>query len=116
MFFISTIVYRYSLNGAFHLSLLEKSDHCTPNHSFIGCYFRDAGGVDQALSVLSRALEANKDDSELWSHYLQLYMKRADTSDIYHLCQQALNYAPSQLLYYKVSDVIMIYFLQISLF
>ncbi|XP_014664864.1 PREDICTED: zinc finger C3H1 domain-containing protein-like [Priapulus caudatus] len=51
--------------------------------------------TDRALGVLARGLETNRHSSELWMHYLRIYSKRADCSDIADLYKQATKYAPT---------------------
>lgn len=65
-------------------------------------YRRPELSLDHALSVLSRALECNKHNKELWVHYLGLYSRRDDSSDLMELCEQGLQYAPSYELHWKV--------------
>ncbi|XP_071807170.1 zinc finger C3H1 domain-containing protein-like [Asterias amurensis] len=57
--------------------------------------------IDRGLNALSRGLEANQSSSELWIHYLCLYSKRDDHSDLMELSQQALQFAPSYDLYWQ---------------
>ncbi|XP_046566199.1 LOW QUALITY PROTEIN: zinc finger C3H1 domain-containing protein-like, partial [Haliotis rubra] len=51
--------------------------------------------LDQALNVLARGLESNKDSDVLWHRYLSLYQYHRDAGDLPHLCQMALQHAPS---------------------
>ncbi len=61
--------------------------------------------IDKTLHVMSRGLEANKNSSELWLFYLNLYGKRSDIPELRQLCEQALKYAPSYDLYWKVRNI-----------
>ena len=58
--------------------------------------------VDQALNVLSHGLEANRACSELWMYYLELYGKRAGSEDLIEMCEESVNCAATQALWWKV--------------
>ncbi|XP_062856293.1 zinc finger C3H1 domain-containing protein [Trichomycterus rosablanca] len=49
--------------------------------------------VDAALNTLSRALEDNRDDDELWCHYLTLFSRRGSTDDVREMCDMAVEHA-----------------------
>ncbi|XP_056430091.1 zinc finger C3H1 domain-containing protein isoform X2 [Hyla sarda] len=51
--------------------------------------------LDSALNVLSRALEHNRDNPEIWSHYLKLFSQRGCREEIQEMCETAVQYAPS---------------------
>ncbi|KAM3924389.1 zinc finger C3H1 domain-containing protein isoform 2-T2 [Leptodactylus fuscus] len=51
--------------------------------------------LDSALNVLSRALEHNRDNPEIWSHYLKLFARRGSRDEIQEMCETAVEYAPS---------------------
>ncbi|CAJ0933615.1 unnamed protein product [Ranitomeya imitator] len=51
--------------------------------------------LDSALNVLSRALEHNRDNPEIWSHYLKLFSQRGSREEIQEMCEIAVEYAPS---------------------
>ncbi|XP_040265864.1 zinc finger C3H1 domain-containing protein isoform X1 [Bufo bufo] len=51
--------------------------------------------LDSALNVLSRALEHNRDNPEIWSHYLKLFSQRGTREEIQEMCETAVEYAPS---------------------
>lgn len=57
--------------------------------------------LDLALNVLSRGLEENQDNSEIWLHYLSLYSKREHCSDLINLCEQAIKFAPTYEIWWK---------------
>ncbi|KAI8791743.1 zinc finger C3H1 domain-containing protein isoform X2 [Biomphalaria glabrata] len=59
-----------------------------PNRSPVEC-------LDQALNVLARGLEENRQDSILWLSYLQLYRKHPEAQNFLQFCQTALDLAPS---------------------
>ncbi|XP_020660331.3 zinc finger C3H1 domain-containing protein isoform X1 [Pogona vitticeps] len=51
--------------------------------------------LDSALNVLARALENNKDNSEIWCHYLKLFSKRGTKEEVQEMCETAVAYAPT---------------------
>ncbi|XP_015747041.1 zinc finger C3H1 domain-containing protein isoform X1 [Python bivittatus] len=51
--------------------------------------------LDSALNVLARALENNKDNSEIWCHYLKLFSKRGLKEEVQEMCETAVEYAPT---------------------
>jgi hypothetical protein len=51
--------------------------------------------LDRALNVLSRALEANSLNAQLWEPYLRLFVHRMGFAQSRDLFEQALKYAPS---------------------
>ena len=59
--------------------------------------------LDQALNVLSRGIEENKHNSDLWYQYLSLYSKHGDSSDLTDFCQTAVECAPSFEIWWLVS-------------
>lgn len=59
--------------------------------------------LDLCLNVLARALEENKDSSELWYHYLKIYRHHPPAEDIAELCETALACTPSYRIYRQVN-------------
>ncbi|XP_061495719.1 zinc finger C3H1 domain-containing protein isoform X3 [Rhineura floridana] len=51
--------------------------------------------LDSALNVLARALENNKENSEIWCHYLKLFSKRGIKEEVQEMCETAVEYAPT---------------------
>uniref|UniRef100_A0A663MQX0 Zinc finger C3H1-type containing n=1 Tax=Athene cunicularia TaxID=194338 RepID=A0A663MQX0_ATHCN len=51
--------------------------------------------LDSTLNVLARALENNKENPEIWCHYLKLFSKRGTKEEIQEMCETAVEYAPS---------------------
>nr|XP_013802467.1 PREDICTED: zinc finger C3H1 domain-containing protein [Apteryx mantelli mantelli] len=51
--------------------------------------------LDSALNVLARALENNKENPEIWCHYLRLFSKRGTKEEMQEMCETAVEYAPS---------------------
>uniref|UniRef100_A0A667ZSM9 Zinc finger C3H1-type containing n=1 Tax=Myripristis murdjan TaxID=586833 RepID=A0A667ZSM9_9TELE len=50
--------------------------------------------LDAALNTLSRALEDNCDNPEIWSHYLLLFSKRGRREEVQEMCEMAVEHAP----------------------
>ncbi|XP_063303070.1 zinc finger C3H1 domain-containing protein isoform X1 [Pelobates fuscus] len=61
-----------------------NQNECTPSEC-----------LDSALNVLSRALEYNRGNSEIWCHYLKLFSKRGTKEECQEMCETAVEYAPS---------------------
>jgi len=58
--------------------------------------------VSYGLNVLTRAVEANPSNGNLWRHYLDLYMERSHAEkDVSSLFEQAIQYAPSYEFFWK---------------
>uniref|UniRef100_A0A3B3DNC9 Zinc finger C3H1-type containing n=1 Tax=Oryzias melastigma TaxID=30732 RepID=A0A3B3DNC9_ORYME len=53
-----------------------------------------AEGLEAALNTLSRALESNCDDPEVWSHYLLLFSRRGSQEEVQEMCEMAVEHAP----------------------
>ncbi|XP_076588884.1 zinc finger C3H1 domain-containing protein [Chaetodon auriga] len=54
--------------------------------------------LEAALNTLSRALETNCDNPEVWSHYLSLFSRRGSREEVQEMCEMAVEHAPN----YKV--------------
>ncbi|XP_036423872.1 zinc finger C3H1 domain-containing protein isoform X1 [Colossoma macropomum] len=50
--------------------------------------------LDAALNTLSRALEDNREDVEVWCHYLSLFSRRGSRDDVQEMCEMAVEHAP----------------------
>ncbi|XP_026883389.2 zinc finger C3H1 domain-containing protein, partial [Electrophorus electricus] len=50
--------------------------------------------LDAALNTLSRALEDNQEDVEVWCHYLSLFSGRASRDEVQEMCEMAVEHAP----------------------
>ncbi|KAM9816489.1 zinc finger C3H1 domain-containing protein-like isoform X4 [Syngnathus typhle] len=50
--------------------------------------------LEAALNTLSRALENNCDDPEVWTHYLTLFSRRGRHDEVEEMCQMAVEHAP----------------------
>ncbi|XP_030587231.1 zinc finger C3H1 domain-containing protein isoform X2 [Archocentrus centrarchus] len=51
--------------------------------------------LEAALNTLSRALESNCDNPEVWSHYLSLFSRRGSREEVQEMCEMAVEHAPS---------------------
>ncbi|RXM36221.1 Zinc finger C3H1 domain-containing protein [Acipenser ruthenus] len=54
--------------------------------------------LDSVLNTLARALEDNRENPEVWCHYLNLFAKRGTKDEVQEMCETAVEYAPD----YKV--------------
>ncbi|XP_039988111.1 zinc finger C3H1 domain-containing protein-like isoform X2 [Xiphias gladius] len=50
--------------------------------------------LEAALNTLSRALESNCDNPEVWSHYLSLFSRRGSREEVQEMCEMAVEHAP----------------------
>ncbi|XP_073687526.1 zinc finger C3H1 domain-containing protein isoform X2 [Garra rufa] len=50
--------------------------------------------LDAALNTLSRALEDNREDTEVWRHYLRLFSRRGGREEVQEMCEMAVEHAP----------------------
>ncbi|KAG9272105.1 zinc finger C3H1 domain-containing protein isoform X1 [Astyanax mexicanus] len=50
--------------------------------------------LDAALNTLSRALEDNREDVEVWCHYLSLFSRRGGRDEVREMCEMAVEHAP----------------------
>ncbi|KAL0968611.1 hypothetical protein UPYG_G00269160 [Umbra pygmaea] len=50
--------------------------------------------LDAALNTLSRALEDNRDNPEIWCHYLSLFSRRGQRDEVQEMCEMAVEHAP----------------------
>uniref|UniRef100_A0A4W6C1P7 Zinc finger C3H1-type containing n=1 Tax=Lates calcarifer TaxID=8187 RepID=A0A4W6C1P7_LATCA len=50
--------------------------------------------LEAALNTLSRALESNCDNPEVWSHYLSLFSRRGSRAEVQEMCEMAVEHAP----------------------
>jgi len=58
--------------------------------------------IDVGLMVLSRGIEHNRENSDIWWHYLNLYARREDAVGLDQQYLNALELAPSYSLFWKV--------------
>ncbi|KAM3870108.1 zinc finger C3H1 domain-containing protein [Diretmus argenteus] len=49
--------------------------------------------LDAALNTLSRALEDNCNNPEIWTHYLSLFSRRGSREEIQEMCEMAVEHA-----------------------
>ena len=59
--------------------------------------------LDQALNVLSRALERNRHHSALWLLYMELYSQRPERDHLVALCEQGATFTRNYHVWFKVS-------------
>ncbi|XP_017297244.1 zinc finger C3H1 domain-containing protein isoform X3 [Kryptolebias marmoratus] len=52
-----------------------------------------AESLEAALNTLSRALESNCNDPEVWSHYLSLFSRRGSREEVQEMCEMAVEHA-----------------------
>ncbi|XP_015253564.1 PREDICTED: zinc finger C3H1 domain-containing protein isoform X1 [Cyprinodon variegatus] len=57
--------------------------------------------LEAALNTLSRALESNCDDPEVWSHYLSLFSRRGSQEEVREMCEMAVEHAPNHRVWWK---------------
>ncbi|ROL44841.1 Zinc finger C3H1 domain-containing protein [Anabarilius grahami] len=50
--------------------------------------------LDAALNTLSRALEDNREQAEVWCHYLTLFSRRGSKEELQEMCEMAVEHAP----------------------
>ncbi|KAK2842859.1 hypothetical protein Q5P01_013059 [Channa striata] len=50
--------------------------------------------LEAALNTLSRALETNCDNPEVWRHYLCLFSRRGSREEVQEMCEMAVEHAP----------------------
>ncbi|XP_029420110.1 zinc finger C3H1 domain-containing protein isoform X2 [Nannospalax galili] len=95
---------RYFTSETDDIANLEASVLENPSHVQLWlklaykCLNQDEGlcseSLDSALNVLARALENNKDNPEIWCHYLRLFSKRGTKEEVQEMCETAVEYAP----------------------
>ncbi|XP_078530049.1 zinc finger C3H1 domain-containing protein [Lissotriton helveticus] len=56
--------------------------------------------LDSTLNVLARALEHNRENTEIWCHYLKLFSKRGAKEEVQEMCETAVEYSPSYKLWW----------------
>ncbi|KAJ8373483.1 hypothetical protein SKAU_G00040630 [Synaphobranchus kaupii] len=61
--------------------------------------------LDAALNTLARALEDNRDDAEVWCHYLTLFSRRGKREELQEMCEMAVEHAPSYQVWWKYLTV-----------
>lgn len=59
--------------------------------------------LEAALNTLSRALESNCDNPEVWSHYLSLFSRRGSREEVQEMCEMAVEHAPDYRVWWNVS-------------
>lgn len=59
--------------------------------------------LEAALNTLSRALETNCDNPEVWNHYLSLFSRRGSREEVQEMCEMAVEHAPDYHVWWNVS-------------
>uniref|UniRef100_A0A4W5LJH4 Zinc finger C3H1-type containing n=1 Tax=Hucho hucho TaxID=62062 RepID=A0A4W5LJH4_9TELE len=95
---------RYFISETDDISNLEASVLESPRHAQLWIklafkYLRQketsvAECLDAALNTLSRALEDNRDNPEIWCHYLSLFSRRGKRDEVQEMCEMAVEHAP----------------------
>lgn len=62
--------------------------------------------LEAALNTLSRALETNCDDPEVWSHYLSLFSRRGSKEEVQEMCEMAVEHAANYQVWWNVGPVL----------
>ncbi|CAN9498667.1 unnamed protein product [Ophioblennius macclurei] len=57
--------------------------------------------LEAALNTLSRALENNSEDPEVWTHYLTLFSKRGNREEVQEMCEMAVEHAADHRVWWK---------------
>ncbi|XP_054633204.1 zinc finger C3H1 domain-containing protein-like isoform X2 [Dunckerocampus dactyliophorus] len=97
---------RYFVSDIDDISKLESSvlDNPGDTQLWIKLTFRylhqgdtpPAECLEAALNTLSRALENNCDDPEVWAHYLTLFSRRGSREEVQEMCEMAVEHAPDR--------------------
>nr|XP_057931585.1 zinc finger C3H1 domain-containing protein-like isoform X2 [Doryrhamphus excisus] len=97
---------RYFISDIDDISKLESSvlDNPGDTQLWIKLTFRylhqgdtpPAECLEAALNTLSRALENNCDDPEVWAHYLTLFSRRGSREEVQEMCEMAVEHAPDR--------------------
>lgn len=53
---------------------------------------------------MSRALETNCEDPEVWSHYLLLFSRRGSKEEVQEMCEMAVEHAANHRVWWTVSE------------
>ncbi|CAB1322809.1 unnamed protein product [Coregonus sp. 'balchen'] len=94
---------RYFISETDDISNLETSVLESPHNAqlWIKLAFKYLGQketsaaecLDAALNTLSRALEDNRDNPEIWCHYLSLFSRRGKRDEVQEMCEMAVEHA-----------------------
>ncbi|XP_061780962.2 zinc finger C3H1 domain-containing protein-like [Nerophis lumbriciformis] len=97
---------RYFVSDTDDISKLESSvlDNSGDTQLWIKLTFRylhqdnapPAECLEAALNTLSRALENNCEDPEVWAHYLMLFSRRGSREEVQEMCEMAVEHAPDR--------------------
>lgn len=84
---------------------IHLSGDC-PVSDDVSVYSSAAECLEAALNTLSRALETNCDNPEVWSHYLSLFSRRGSREEVQEMCEMAVEHAPDYKVWWNVSPQI----------
>ena len=71
--------------------------------------------LEAALNTLSRALEDNSSNAEIWCHYLTLFSRRGSWQEVQEMCEMAVENAPDPQVWWRVSAPDDLYYRVITL-
>ncbi|CAL8358848.1 unnamed protein product [Lota lota] len=57
--------------------------------------------LEAALNTLSRALEDNSSNAEIWCHYLSLFSRRGSWQEVQEMCEMAVENAPDPQVWWR---------------
>ncbi|CAL8296963.1 unnamed protein product [Boreogadus saida] len=57
--------------------------------------------LEAALNTLSRALEDNSSNAEIWCHYLSLFSRRGSWKEVQEMCEMAVENAPDPQVWWR---------------
>ncbi|KAK0137109.1 Zinc finger C3H1 domain-containing protein [Merluccius polli] len=61
--------------------------------------------LEAALNTLSRALEDNSHNAEIWCHYLSLFSRRGSWQEVQEMCEMAVENAPDHQVWWRYLDL-----------
>lgn len=86
--------------------VLGRTSACLRRGCWSLCLCRSAAEcLEAALNTLSRALETNCDDPEVWSHYLSLFSRRGSKEEVQEMCEMAVEHAPNYRVWWNVRQL-----------
>uniref|UniRef100_A0A8C8D6E1 Putative zinc-finger domain-containing protein n=1 Tax=Oncorhynchus tshawytscha TaxID=74940 RepID=A0A8C8D6E1_ONCTS len=90
---------RYFISETDDISNLETSVLESPRNAQLWIklafkYLSQKECLDASLNTLSRALEDNRDNPEIWCYYLSLFSRRGKRDEVQEMCEMAVEHAP----------------------
>uniref|UniRef100_A0A3B3WT82 Putative zinc-finger domain-containing protein n=1 Tax=Poecilia mexicana TaxID=48701 RepID=A0A3B3WT82_9TELE len=97
---------RYFISETDDISNLEASILESPRDTQLWIklafkYLNQSECLEATLNTLSRALESNCDDPEVWSHYLSLFSRRGSQEEVREMCEMAVEHAADHRLWWN---------------